>query len=84
MSEQFHNPIETFGNFRWTWYLYYCITFCATTLVRKKRGEKPGMRRTYFRDLRSGPLPVTSRHFRLKGPTRADIAHFAVAHAPVA
>jgi hypothetical protein len=25
-------------------------------LLRKKRGEKPGMRRTYFR---TGPLPVT-------------------------
>ena len=34
-------------------------TFCTTTLVRKKRGKTPGMRRTYFR-VRPGPLLVTS------------------------
>jgi hypothetical protein len=48
-------------------------------LLRQKRGEKPGMRRTYFR---TGPLPVTWLcHFRSKGPTRADIAQLPVAHA---
>ena len=48
-------------------------------LLRKKRGKKPGMRRTYFR---TGPLPVTWLcHFWSKGPTRADIAQLSVAHA---
>jgi hypothetical protein len=48
-------------------------------LIRKKRGKKPGMRRTYFW---SGPLPVTWLcHFRSKGPTRADMAQFPAAHA---
>ena len=49
-------------------------------LIRKKRGENPGMRRTYFR---SGPLLdratsgqglFRSRDFRSKGPIRADMA----------
>ena len=53
-------------------------------LLRKKRGEKPGMRRTYFR---SGPLPdrVSSSHVTLslpiKRPTRANMAQLPVAHA---
>ena len=48
-------------------------------LLRKKRGKKPGMRRTYFRSL---TLPVTSIfHFRSKGPTRADMAQIPVVHA---
>ena len=53
-------------------------------LQRKKRGKKPGMRRTYFQ---SGPLPdrASSSHVTLslpaKGPTRADIAQLPVAHA---
>ena len=48
-------------------------------LLRKRRGKKPGMRRTYFR---SGPLPVTWLcHFRSKGPTRADMAQLPVADA---
>ena len=48
-------------------------------LLGKKRGKKPGMRRTYFR---SGPLPVTWLcHFRTKGPNRADIVQLTVAHA---
>jgi hypothetical protein len=37
-------------------------TFCTTTLVRKKRGKRLRMRRTYFwlwRHFLSGPLPVT-------------------------
>ena len=46
--------LRTFGHFRQPWYLHYCTTFCATTIVRKKRGKKPCMRRTYFR----------SRYFR--------------------
>ena len=36
-------------------------TFCTTTIVRKKRGNRLRMRRTYFRDwrhFRSGFLPV--------------------------
>ena len=53
-------------------------------LLRKKRGEKPGMRRTYFR---SGPLPdmALSGHVTLslpvKGPTREDMTQLPVAHA---
>ena len=64
--------------------LYY---ICTTTMVRKKHGKRQGMRIVYFR-FRSGPLPVTlvwghfrSWHFRSKGPTRAEIAQLAVAHA---
>jgi hypothetical protein len=56
-------------------------------LLRKKRVEKPGTRRTYFR---SGPLldRATSgqglfrlRDIRSKGPIRADMAQLPVAHA---
>ena len=54
-------------------------------LLKKKRGKKPGMRRTYFR---SGPLPdrasfghVTDVTSGQKGPTRADMAQLPVAHA---
>jgi hypothetical protein len=52
-------------------------------LLRKKRGKKLGMRRTYFR---SGPLPdmATSGHVTsllpANGPTRADMAQLPVAH----
>ena len=38
-------------------------TFCTTTLVRKKRGNRLRVRRTYFRDWRHfllGHIPVTS------------------------
>jgi hypothetical protein len=48
-------------------------------LLRKKRGKKPDIRRTYFR---SRPLPVTWLcHFRSKDPTRTDMAQLSVAHA---
>ena len=48
-------------------------------LLRKKRGKKRGMRRTYFRPV---PLPVTWLwHFRSKCPTRADMVQLPVAHA---
>ena len=43
-------------------------------LLRKNR--EPGMHRTYFRTgLQSLPVRWVWRHFRWKGPTRADIAH---------
>ena len=47
----------------------------TTMLLRRKKnaGENRGIRRTYFR-------PHDSRHFRSKGPTRADIAQLPVAH----
>ena len=48
-------------------------TFCTTT-TKNARGEM-GMRRTYFRKSRD------CRHFRWKGPTRANIAQFLVADA---
>jgi hypothetical protein len=51
----------------------------VTTTKKKKRGKKPGMRRTYFRSV---PLPVTWLcHFRPKDPTRTDMTQFSVAHA---
>ena len=49
----------TFGHFRYPWYLYYCIIFCTTTIVRKKGGKNPGMCRTYFRSL---PVRVSFGH----------------------
>jgi hypothetical protein len=47
-------------------------------LLRKKRGKKPGMRRTYFR---TGLLPVTwLTSLPIKSPTRADMAPFRSCH----
>jgi hypothetical protein len=48
-------------------------------LLRKTRGEKRGMRRTYFRSghFWTGPLPVTwLSHFRSKGPLGRILRHF--------
>ena len=53
-------------------------------LLRKKLGEKPGMRRIYFDQdhFRTGSLPVTSLcHFRSKVTPRVDITQLPVVHA---